>query len=63
LPRSEYTVETPLGKIVGKLAQLPDGSSRFSPEYEAAKQIADSQDISLRDVYAAAQVAYRSVQG
>jgi uncharacterized protein (TIGR00299 family) protein len=60
LPRSEHTVATPLGSIVGKLARLSDGRARFSPEYESAKQLAAAHNLSLREVYAAAEAAYRS---
>ena len=62
LPRSEHTVETPLGKIVGKLAQLPGGSVRFSPEYESARDIAETHNCSLSEVYAVAESTYRSSQ-
>ena len=41
LARESFTVETPYGPVVGKVATLPDGSRRFTPEYEACRAIAD----------------------
>jgi uncharacterized protein (DUF111 family) len=59
LPRAAHAVDTRLGNVTGKLARLPDGSTRFSPEYESAKTLADAQGVSLDAVYSAAQAAFR----
>ncbi|MCG8584277.1 MAG: nickel pincer cofactor biosynthesis protein LarC [Pirellulales bacterium] len=60
LRRSEQTVDTAYGPVLGKVAELPDGSTRFAPEYESARQRAQGHNTSIRDVYAAADAAYRS---
>jgi uncharacterized protein (TIGR00299 family) protein len=57
LAREEHVAETPYGNVTGKVAFLADGSQRFSPEYEAARQLAETQGVSLAQVLAAAQVA------
>ena len=62
LPRTEHAVETPLGRVVGKLARLPGGGMRFAPEFESARALADAQGVSLTEVYSAAQSAFRSVE-
>ena len=63
LPRKSETVSTDWGDIDGILAQLPDGSQRFSPEYDSCQQIADKQQVPLADVYAAARQAFAARQG
>lgn len=60
LIRELHEVETAWGLVAGKIAYLPDGSRRFSPEYEACRAIAESQHISLQEVYAAAHRAFES---
>ena len=40
LPRRAAVVETPYGSISGKVARLPDGRERFSPEYESCRRAA-----------------------
>lgn len=55
LPREPHTVETPWGSVHGKLATLPDGSQRFSPEYEDCRRVAQENGIALAAAYAAAQ--------
>jgi uncharacterized protein (TIGR00299 family) protein len=57
LQRRPAAVATPLGKIAGKLAYVGD-YERFSPEYEACRQVAVDRDVPLRDVYEAAGRAY-----
>jgi len=57
LQRRAVAVETPWGKIDGKLARVGD-QHRFSPEYEACRQVAAAHGVPLKDVYEAAQNAY-----
>jgi uncharacterized protein (TIGR00299 family) protein len=59
LARRLHTVETPWGPIVGKAAHLPDGTSRFAPEYEACHSVSVANDVPLSDVLAAARRAFR----
>ena len=58
LQRQQHTVETTWGPLLGKLATLPSGDQRFSPEYESAREISVREDISLQRVFAAAATAY-----
>jgi len=58
LAREERTVTTPWGQVTGKVAFLPDGSQRFTPEYESCRSIADQQNASLAEVMAAAQAVW-----
>lgn len=59
LPREACQVETPWGPVAGKLATGAGGRVRFSPEYEACRQIAADHRVPLADVYDAAREAYR----
>ena len=63
LPRQAHHVETPWGTLEGKLATLPDGEQRFSPEYEACRRISEAHEISIQAVYREAIVAYLKSQG
>jgi pyridinium-3,5-bisthiocarboxylic acid mononucleotide nickel chelatase len=58
LPRRQIFVETPLGPIAGIVATLPDGSERFSPEYEACAKLASEQSLSLEALQNAARHAF-----
>jgi uncharacterized protein (TIGR00299 family) protein len=60
LPRRSVTVETPFGQVAGIVATLPDGASRFSPEYEACAEAARRQRATLADVDSAARTAYQA---
>ena len=60
LPRETANVETPWGRVAGKVATLPAGSRRFSPEYEACRELATTHNKPLSAVYTAAQQAFRS---
>jgi pyridinium-3,5-bisthiocarboxylic acid mononucleotide nickel chelatase len=60
LVRRALEVETTWGRIAGKIAYLPDGAARFTPEYEACRLIAKDRGASLADVMSAATAAYRS---
>ena len=58
LERRPHNVETPWGKIEGKLAVLSDGSLSFSPEFESCRKIAAEQNLPLKDVYEGAMRAF-----
>jgi pyridinium-3,5-bisthiocarboxylic acid mononucleotide nickel chelatase len=60
LDRVKHQVETAFGPVDGTLATLGDGSQRFSPEFESCRQIADKQQVPLKQVYDAAQRAFQS---
>ncbi len=60
LDRRPHSVETPFGTVLGKLAILADGGTSFSPEYESCRQIAEAQQVPLKDVYGAARQAFGS---
>jgi hypothetical protein len=59
LARDPYQVETPWGKIIGKVAFLPNGSRRFTPEYEACRAVAEQHSVPLAEVVAAAHDVFR----
>lgn len=58
LKRSKITVETPMGKIDGKITILPNGSRRFTPEYESCRKIAAKCELAISAVYDSAVKAY-----
>ncbi|MBN2578097.1 MAG: nickel pincer cofactor biosynthesis protein LarC [Pirellulales bacterium] len=58
LPRQPHTVTTPFGPVAGKLARLPDGTRRFSPEYDSCRRLAREQQRPLREIHAAALQAF-----
>jgi pyridinium-3,5-bisthiocarboxylic acid mononucleotide nickel chelatase len=60
LAREGRIVETAWGPIAGKVAFLPDGTQRFTPEYEACHQIAERHSLSLATVIAAAHSVYHN---
>jgi uncharacterized protein (TIGR00299 family) protein len=60
LPRKSVIVETQYGEIAGMVATLPDGSERFSPEYDSCARIADKYQVPFATVDAAARAAYPS---
>jgi pyridinium-3,5-bisthiocarboxylic acid mononucleotide nickel chelatase len=60
LARRPHQVSTAWGPLAGKVAYLPDGSSRFTAEYEVCHRIAVDAGVSLTDVMSAAVAAYRS---
>lgn len=59
LAREEVTVETQYGAVVGKVAFLPDGLRRFTPEFEAVRRVAEEHSVSLAQVNSAAQESFR----
>lgn len=60
LRREVQTVATAWGPVAGVLAWGDDGTARFSPEFEACRQIAESQNVPLGDVYQAARQAFQA---
>lgn len=60
LRREKHAVETPWGKVEGVVAWLDAASARFSPEFESCRKVADEHRVTLREVYDAAQRAYRA---
>src|SRR4051812_15203829 len=60
LRREAHQVETRYGAISGKIAYLPDGSQRFTPEYESARQVAEQNQVSLHDVLTVANLVYQA---
>jgi uncharacterized protein (TIGR00299 family) protein len=58
LAREALTVETPFGPVMGKVATLPDGSRRFTPEYEATREVAEKHSMPLAHIITAAQEAF-----
>jgi hypothetical protein len=58
LDRTAHIVETPLGPVAGKVGRLQDGSLRFAPEYEACRQVAQRENVPLRDVFQVVQHAF-----
>lgn len=58
LSRRQIKISTVWGETAGIAATLPDGSERFSPEYDSCREIADKEKVSLEAVYAAARQAW-----
>lgn len=56
--RQAHTVETPWGKVQGKLGWLTGAPPIFTPEFESCAAIAQQHGVTLRDVYRAAESAY-----
>ncbi len=63
LPRRSMEISTGWGEIAGIVATLPDGSERFSPEYDSCREIADKEKVSLEAVYLAARQAWGNDRG
>ncbi len=59
LRREKHQVETPWGKVDGVLAWLDGSTTRFSPEFESCRQLAESNKLPVRTVFEAAQRAFR----
>jgi uncharacterized protein (TIGR00299 family) protein len=58
LARESAKVETSWGPIAGKVAYLPDGSRRFSPEYEDCHRVAVREGKPVAEIMAGAQAAF-----
>ena len=50
LLRETHAVETPWGRVSGKLARLPNGRVRFSPEFDACQELAVEHEVPLSQV-------------
>jgi uncharacterized protein (TIGR00299 family) protein len=57
LPRRVQEVATPYGDVRVKVARLPDGHTKASPEYEDCRRQAVAHGVPLRQVYLAAELA------
>ena len=55
LPRQPHGVMTSWGEVRGVLAELPDGSRRFAPEYEICRRLANQHGVPLQRVDQAAR--------
>lgn len=62
LARSVHTVETPYGPVRVKVAQWGEGKTKAAPEYEDCRRLAETKDVSLREVYRAAERAAEEVE-
>lgn len=54
LDRRSIEVSTSFGPIQGKVATLPDGTDRFSPEFDSCRTAAEKAGVPLQKIYAAA---------
>ena len=63
LPRREETVITPFGAIRVKVATLPEGGERATPEFESVREAAERAGRPLREVSEAAVTAWREAAG
>jgi uncharacterized protein (TIGR00299 family) protein len=59
LERRACMVQTPWGPVQGKLGWRDGQPPSFSPEYEDCARVARERGVALREVYAAAEEAYR----
>jgi uncharacterized protein (TIGR00299 family) protein len=62
LRRRAVEVSTPWGTVAGKLAELPGGQVRFSPELDHCRQLALDHRLPLQEVLEAARVAFAATQ-
>jgi uncharacterized protein (TIGR00299 family) protein len=62
LRRTGHIVDTPWGKIAGKVGWLAGALPRFAPEFESCRQAALEHRVPLHAVYEAAQKAFNPVQ-
>ena len=56
--RRRAVVETPFGRVEGKIAERPDGSLEFFPEFESCRQLATAHRRPIRDIYRAANTCF-----
>ena len=59
LRREKRTVDTPWGGIAGVVAWLNEDTTRFAPEFESCRQAAERHGVAVKEVFEAAQRAYR----
>ncbi len=62
LPRRVEIAETPWGEVRVKVTGTPPWVMDFSPEYEDCLRIARRENISLKDVYKAVEIAYANIK-
>jgi len=62
LPRRMETVSTPYGDVRMKVAELPGGGEKASPEYEDCARLAREKGLPLLEVEAAAGASWRKVR-
>jgi hypothetical protein len=62
LPREMQSIQTDYGSVLMKVAHLPGGGLKASPEYEDCARLASEHGLSLLEVDAAARAAWRSTQ-
>ncbi len=60
LERKAHQVETAWGPVAGKLAWIAGMPESFSPEFESCRAVAEQHGVPLKDVYEAAQAAFRA---
>jgi pyridinium-3,5-bisthiocarboxylic acid mononucleotide nickel chelatase len=58
LQRESITVQSAWGPVRGVIAMLPDGTRRFSPEYDDCRRIAAEHNLPLEGIHAAALAAF-----
>jgi len=58
LKRKAHAVETPWGKVDGKVAWSSSCPLRFSPEYESCRSVAAERNVPLSEIYEAARQAF-----
>jgi hypothetical protein len=58
LAREVEDVETPLGKVKVKIAHLPGGGVKMSPEYESCRSLAEKTGARILEVFEAARSAW-----
>ncbi|MBW2030367.1 MAG: nickel pincer cofactor biosynthesis protein LarC [Deltaproteobacteria bacterium] len=51
LERSLVDIESPWGPMKAKVVTLPDGTRRTLPEYESSREIAEANNLPLKEVY------------
>jgi len=56
--RTAYTVETEFGPVQGKLGWRHGEPAVFTPEFDACAKIAAAHEVSLKDVYRAAEIGF-----
>jgi len=62
LPRETRAVKTAYGEVKVKIAGIPGGKEKISPEFEDCRKLAESNEITFREVYQAAIAAWKSNQ-
>ena len=60
MDRKAHAVDTAWGPIEGKLGWIAGQPASFSPEFEACRRAAETNNVPLKDVYEAAQRAFEA---